>query len=289
MSIAKNHHYVSQCHLRNFFNNEDGKIYLYDKQLNNPFWKPTTKSVFSELESNTRVTNGEIDHSSLEDDLKIYEDNFPENFQIVTQFAQNPNNPPANYRDSFLELAKYGITSEARHPIIKQFMDDQIDEQIFGRILPVAAPEFKAELEQQQAIRAMTKYSNAVDYSELAEQVLELMGELCYIVYVIKTDDYFILPDRYALVIREKINEYFNPDIKEIALIAMPLSSKVFISIISKKFMNGFDTVVEFTENNRAAIFDLNKDMFDWSLKQVACENQVYLSDFIKQAHQNNG
>ncbi|GAB3721951.1 DUF4238 domain-containing protein [Spirosoma lituiforme] len=282
MSIPKNHHYVSQCHIKNFFNVEDERIYLFDKQLNNFFSKPTTKTVFSEDLSNSRVVNGMIDHTSLETDLKKYEDYFQLHFEAVKKYAEeSKSNYSSNYTSAFLELIKYGIASETRHPIIKKYMDDQIDEALFGRILPYAAPELKAELEKQQEIRSMTSYSNSIDYSEFAEEVLKRMGDLCVIVYVIKTDDYFILPDRYSLVIREKINEYFNPDVKEIAFVATPLSSKIFFVASSKKFLNGRNTAVEITENNRHVVYDINKDLYEWALKQVACEDRMYLADLV--------
>ena len=281
MSIPKNHHYVSKCHINHFFNDEKKRIYLYDKPLDNYFFKETTKTVFSEDLSNSRVVNGSIDHTSLEADLKKYEDFFHHHVEVIRQYAASHGELRHERTHSFLGLVKYGIASELRHPTMKKFMDDQIDEALFGRILPHAAPELKAALEQQQAMRTMTKYSNALDYSEFAEEVLKRMGELCFIVYVIKTDDYFILPDRYSLIIREKINEYFNPDIKEIACVAIPLTSKLFLFASSKRFLNGTNTVVDVSESNQKIIYDINKDLYEWSLKQVACENEAYLFNLI--------
>jgi hypothetical protein len=238
--------------------------------------------VFSEDFSNSRVINGQIDHASLEMDLKKYEDYFQQHFETVKKYIQNSDDlSDEKYTIAFLELIKYGIASETRHPFIKKNMDNQIDEVFFERILPYAAPELKADLEQQQKIRTLTKYSNLIEYTEFAERVLERMGELCMIVYVIKTDDYFILPDRYSLVIRERINEYFNPDIKEIAFVATPLSSKIFLTASSKKFLNGSNTVVEVTEGNRNIVYDINKDLYRWALKQVACEDKTYLSNLV--------
>ncbi len=48
MSTPKNHHYITQAHIRNFFNKEDKCIYLYDKKSKRFFTKNTSKSIFSE-------------------------------------------------------------------------------------------------------------------------------------------------------------------------------------------------------------------------------------------------
>ena len=72
MSTPINHHHVSQCHSRLFFNEQDKKIYYYDKELDKFDYKLTTKSLFSENYANTKLENDEFDHKSVEDELNQY-------------------------------------------------------------------------------------------------------------------------------------------------------------------------------------------------------------------------
>ncbi|AFL79724.1 hypothetical protein Aeqsu_0200 [Aequorivita sublithincola DSM 14238] len=69
MSIPRNHHFVSQVHINNFFNSEKGKFFIYDKLLDNHYFKTTSKSVCSEIDLNSKYDNGNLDYISLEKDL----------------------------------------------------------------------------------------------------------------------------------------------------------------------------------------------------------------------------
>lgn len=72
MSIPINHHYVSQYHVRLFFNEQEKKIYCYDKVYDKHHYKTTTKSLFSEDYANTRMSNAGMDHQELEEQLNLF-------------------------------------------------------------------------------------------------------------------------------------------------------------------------------------------------------------------------
>lgn len=283
MSIPINHHYVSQCQIRNFFNKGEGKIYLYDKILKNLFERKSTERVFSEDESNTRIRNEQIDHSSLEKDLKDnFEDNFTKNYLEIQKIISNPKDVSPAYKNALIELTKYGIAGEIRNPIKKKESDTAITNVLFNQILPHAAPKLKNELELLKAKVEKTKYINAIEYSEFTKKVYESMGEINCILYIINCDHYFILPDRASITKREKINEYFNPDIKEIAMVGIPLSSKIFLHSESKKLRKYSDRIIELKEKDISVIEQINFSLYVNAYKQVACENKDYLKNFVK-------
>ena len=283
MSIPINHHYVSQCQIRNFFNHSEEKIYLYDKILKKPFERKSTKRVFSEDESNTRITNEQIDHLSLEKDLKDnFEDDFTKHFEVISKITSNPKYVTPNLRDAIIWLTKYGIAGEIRIPAKKKESDDVIKDFLFNKLLPSAALEFKNELEELKTQIGKTKYTNTVQYSEFANQVFKSMGGINWILYVIKCDHYFLLPDRPSIAKREKINEYFNPDIKEIAMVGIPLSSKIFLHSESKKLRKFNDKIIELAEQDVSIIEKINHSLYINAQKQVACESKKYLANFIK-------
>ena len=124
MSIPRNHHYVSQIHIKQFFSKEENLIYLYDKVKCNFFSKNTTKSLFSEKDSNTRFINHKKDYCTLEEELNShFESKFPENLKIIENFISNGIlNESVN--NALLFFAKYGIIGDMRTPQYKQNIDD---------------------------------------------------------------------------------------------------------------------------------------------------------------------
>lgn len=283
MSTPINHHFVSRCQSDNFFNRIEGKIFLYDKVTRRHFSKQTTKSVFSEDDSNTRLgNNDELDRISLEKDLKDnFEDVYFQNFQVVKTIVNDQTRTPENYRDALVSLTKYGIAGELRHPDRKRSMDGVIGDALFKQIMPFAAPELKGELEELKRGLEKTKYSNQIEYSKFAEEVIRLMGGINCIVYSIKCDKVFILPDKPAITLRAKINEYFNPDIREIAMVGIPLSSKIFLHSQSVKLGPLSDSVYHLEEEFPGEVEKINYGLYMNAHKHVACESKDYLTKFL--------
>ncbi|MDD3875289.1 MAG: hypothetical protein PHT69_01575 [Bacteroidales bacterium] len=242
----------------------------------------STRRVFSEFDSNTRIHNGELDSVTLENDLKNnFEDCFNKNFEIVTQLVDNPEDANPDYKNALIELTKYGILSVIRPPIKKKEIKDILTNFLFNEILPNAAPSLKAELEEYKKVTEQTKYINEFEYSKSVKNIFKLMGNINCVVSVLRCNHFFILPDCSSICKREKINKYFNPDIKNVAMVGIPLGSKIFLHAESEKFHKFNDKVIQLTEKSLSLIEEINYYLFVNSYKQIACENKQYLIDFI--------
>lgn len=282
MSVPINHHYVSRCQSNNFFDNERKEIFVLDKESMSIKSKQTTKTLFSENDSNTK-TNDDLstDRESLEKDLKDnFEDVFINHLKIVKDLIGEPTNPPMNFRESLVSLTKFGIIGEIRNPNNKKGTDDTIGDVLFGQILPNAAPELKAQLLGLKERLSKTKYSNSILYSEFADNIFKRMGDVRCLIYSITCDKYFILPDVSSIRRREKINEYFNPEIREIAMVGIPICSKIFLHSQSVKLGDVKDSVVSIDEGFPGEIDRINFGLYDNSYRHVACENYNYLLKF---------
>lgn len=281
MSTPRNHHYVSQIHLKNFYNSLDKKIYVYDKQLKNHYSKSSTKTLFSEIDSNTRFINGKKDFHHLENDLNTnFEKDFLSNQLIIENFLQTGEfNKDTN--NALLYFAKYAVIGNLRTPQHKKSVDDMIYGSI-GKLIPMCTPKLKKELKQMFAYKEEVKYSNSINYSDIADGFLNLMGNLIFkIIVPINNDDYFIVPDCSSYVIRDKINTYFNPDIKEIAQIGFPLSSKIYIHYFSEKLFKGKAVTSSIILEDTSTINEINKNNLSVCHSKIACENEGYLRKFI--------
>ncbi|PBI91660.1 hypothetical protein BSF41_12630 [Flavobacterium sp. ACN2] len=278
MSIPLNHHFVSQVHLKNFFNDKEQKIYVYDKILDNHYYKKTTKSLFSEPKLNSKFHNGIVDHSSIEEELNYYfEKDFSKNTEVIQQFIIDK-----NYTESvniaLIYFAKYGIIGDMRTPRFKQEIDNAIKKGL-TEITHNATEELKSQIEKMFSYEKEVKYSNTGSYTELAEKIFKKMGNLIFQILIPNNaDDYFIIPDFTAGTAREKINEYFNPDIKEIAFISLPLHSKIYLRFYSEKLFKTTDipsSIILYIPSSQ--VEEINKINLDYCQDKVACENEEYL------------
>lgn len=284
MSIPKNHHFVSQCHIKNFFNDKEGKLFLYDLKLDNFFFRTTTKSVFSEANSNTTISAGILDYSSLEKELKDeFEDKFAYSYQQLIKLVMNPQSPKGVWREHLLNLVRYGAAGELRPPEYKVSMDISIQNLLFNIILPNAAEPLRQQFQQLKDDLSQVKHHNRISYAKFADRVILGMEPFFVEIIVITTNDHFLLPDRPSITSRAKINNYFNPDIQEIAIIGIPLSSKVYLNVVSKAVREGKDSVILIREQNRSLAHNINKQLLMRAYKQIACESEGYLKAFISQ------
>jgi len=282
MSIPRNHHYVSQVHLKQFFNEQENLIYVYDKQRENYFSKKTTKSLFSEKDLNTRYIDENKDFESLENDLNnFFEKDFNENLNIVNKLVES-SDMTQKANNALYYFAKYGVVGDLRTPRHKKAMDDTIWESM-SKLIPMCTPELKEELEEMFAYRKEVKYSNVLEYSEISEKILKLMGGLIFKIIIPKNEsDFFVVPDCSSITMRDKINEYFNPDIKEIAYIGIPISSKMYIHFFSEKLFKDNKPISDVVYEDTCVIDKINKASFDVCQSKIACENELYLKKFIR-------
>lgn len=281
MSIPRNHHFVSEVHQKKFFNYQSNRIYVYDKQRKNLYSKKTTKTLFSERDSNTSFNDGTKDFTKLEGDLNInFEQELSNNIQIVEDFIKN-REMNESINDALFNIARFGVIGEFRTPRNKKGMDDALWEG-FSKIMVQSTPELKKGLEEVFAFRKEVKYSNVLTYSETANSILELMGGLIFkIIIPENNDDYFVLPDCSSIRVRDKINDYFNPDIKEIAYIGVPVTSKMFIHFFSEKLFKENMPISEIIYEESQVIRKINIECMYFSQGKIACESEEYLEQFI--------
>ena len=280
MSIPLNHHYVSQCQIKKFFNTE-GKIFLYDKSKRNFYWKNSSKNIFSEKFSNSIFNNGEIDHETLEHDLKLFEDNYPSAVELISEGAKSGKISNDCYQ-SLVSITLFGISGKLRTPQRKMELDNLIED-LFGLFKEQASEEHRLEFEKTNEYKKHVSYSNLLKYSETALEIVELMGGLDFTIWYITSDDCFLLPDTSATTIRRKINTYFNPDIKEIAEVGFPLTDKIFIHARSKKLGQGKSFIAYVKTKNHQAVTDINLNLFHSSYNIVATSSESYLRNFMTQ------
>lgn len=282
MSTPKNHHFVSQIHIKNFFNNNEKKIFVYDKIKKNHYYKRTTKTLFSESNLNSRFLNGEIDHLTLEKDLNDYfEKDFAKNTKIIEEFTKH-HQLTMEVEKALGYFARYGVIGDIRTPRHKKAIDDSLYSTL-RTISENATDKLKGQIDEMFKFRDKVPYSNTLEYSKIADSILDLMGDLVFQVLIPKNkEDYFLIPDFAAATVRAKINEYFNPDVEEIAYIGIPLTSKIYLHFHSEKLFKDQekpDSKMAYCSSETVTFY--NKANLDFSQDKVACENEKYLKNFI--------
>lgn len=126
------------------------------------------------------------------------------------------------------------------------------------------------------------KYSNSLNYIEFANKVIKAMGDLVFSIEIPQNkNDYFILPDFGAATMRARINNYFNPDAKDIAYIGLPLTSKLYLHFSSSKLeILPRPPGIHYIASEQ--VYMLNKANYNYAQKTIACENLEYLQNFCQ-------
>lgn len=286
MSTPRNHH-VSICQIQNFWNSNKNNVWLYDKEMKNFFSKETPKSIFSERDSNSRMGNGNIDHLTLELELRDqFETPFTPSYKRLESFLLGIDKNNKKLNDDLNTLLRYGIAGLLRPPSKKKGTDDALKNVFFSVLYNLSSEEHKSQFDELKQTVFGSKYSNTLNYTDFVNAVLERMGEVFFEVYFIQSDDhFFLLSDKPSYGRREKINKYFNPDLEDYAKIGIPLSSKIFLHAESKKLRDNRDKVFIINESNIDFLHKLNSNIIDLADKFVACESEAYLRNFIKNVY----
>ncbi len=286
MSIPKNHHHVSQCHIRYFKNNETGKYYLYNKELDifeKP--KPSEESIFSEDYGNTRFKEGELDHKGLEDELNIkFETDFVQHADKVIEAVSNSTYEIDSLKASLQYLLRYAVISEMRHPSFKKGADDRVNDlmsKTLNHIFYLETGE-KSDFKISDFEKSKTKYSNLLDYNDIAEERLQSMGNLSIDVVVAGDNDEFILPDTGCYLKRARINNYINKNIQEIAVIGLPLTYKIFILATSVKLEGVKEGVFVVKNIPSLLVEDANRELYINGIKKVLARNKNVLEFIVE-------
>lgn len=285
MSIPKNHHYVTECHIEYFKNSETGKYFLYNKELR-IFEKPklSANSIFSEDYSNTRFRDGELDHKGLEDELNIsFETDFPKHAKKIIEFVKNQPQSTDSIEPSLRYLVRYAIIYDMRHPNFKKQIDDQHNNLMSQVINTIYYLENggKSNYKITDFVPLKTKYSNVVGYNEVADIRLELIGDLSIDIVEAEDGSNFILPDTGCYLKRARINNHLNRNIKDIAVIGLPLTDKIFILARSTKLKDVKKGI--FLSKNCPSILveDANRELYLNAIKSVLSSNKDLLSSIV--------
>lgn len=282
MSIPKNHHYISQTHISNFFNKQVAGIYLHDKERDKIFKSNGTRNIFSEKNLNTkRLPGGNVDYTSTEKELnENFEKDFNSHFQQIRKFMDS-HKLSKELSLAFSYFARYGIIGEFRTPTYKKRLDDTIFNGMKD-IMENAVDELKESFFKTFEFDDEVNYTNIGDFWELSQQILDTMGDLSFILQTPKEHgDYFILGDFVVATVRDKINEYFNPDVREIAYIGFPLSSKIYLNLYSNKWdRSPKASLIQVL--GTSAVYGINRANYYYTKKYLACEDESYLQDFVR-------
>lgn len=258
MEAPVNHHYVSQCHLKEFFNRKEGQIYLYDKQLNNHYQKSGTKRIFSEKDLNTKLFGDKIDRHTMEIELQVlFEDDFAKHLAAVIQFHDDQQAIEKAYWE-MNHLALMALVGEYRNPAYKSGLDNALDS-LKSHITGSPEPEPKL------------KYQNTRGYLDVADLLLKDMDPITFAIVSIKSNDHFILPDTSAFLARQ------NLDTGHIMQFGLPISDKLFLLGRSKRMGHYPTTLVTIPDDDSEIVFRINSDLVNYAYKTVACKDKLFL------------
>lgn len=182
------------------------------------------------------------------------------------------------------KIIALGSIGRLRHP-----EDMRHTEQvIFGTLLDV----LKDSPEQSHGLKAYlqqrSEFSNKIplDYKELSKDIHRLMGEITYSIFTAPDNEYFLLPDCTSAIQRFQLEEdsiiegetFINPA-RAIGLILMPINSKTLLAAVSTKVLpgNGHGTY----PLSKEFVQEYNKILFNSAFNEVACENKIYLEEFV--------
>lgn len=272
MSEPVLHHYVSECHIKEFYNRVQKKIYLFDKELLNFYNKPGTKRIFSENDLNTRLLGGMLDRHSLELQLRtLFEDNFAKHLEAVKNFHNDTTLIASAYEDlNYLGLM--ALVGEYRNPHYKQGIDSALNAMRDHAIsVGVTVPD--------QTTHENVKYQNVKGYMDVALLLLERMDPISFAIVSIESNDHFILPDTSGFLVRQQL------DIGPVMQFGLPISDKLFILGRSASMGKYPTTIVTISEDDSNLVFRINTDLVNYAYKTIACKDE----DFLKMTIMNVG
>ncbi len=290
MSTPRNHHYVSQVLIRKFLDS-DNNLYTYSK-VNSCFEeKILTRFDFAEKDLNSTINKfGEVDHSSVEETLnKHIETDFNKHYdKIITAITSE------NYSDintSMEYLMRMGIVGDMRTPQHQIETHNSIMG-TFRMIYEHVPDELKAQIEHFENHTAGIKNKLPIDYKEISDKVLELMGEKIYSIFNVPQTDFFFLPDCSSVVIRSQLEEdtilngevLLNPS-RPIGTIIFPVNSKLVIVAQAAKICP--QETHGIYELSSETVESYNKMFLNAARDKVICRDKDYLKQFIDR-HVNN-
>jgi hypothetical protein len=212
--------------------------------------------------------------------------NFSKHYELLLKGLKDDDHQ--NLETSVKYIVKMGIIGDMRTP--QNILETKYSifndlEKIISHFSNDLSIGFDTYLEKNSAYKNM----NSVNYNEICDKVIELMGETIYSICYAPEDNYFFLPDNSSVQIRSKretIRELPNGKtgintITPITTIIIPVNSCILIIAESSEISPKSKNTV-----NHLSIEDLilfNNLFIKHSRDKVICSNKVYLTNFINQ------
>lgn len=263
-----NHHYVSQCHIKEFFNNDRSRIYLYDKKERNHYERQGTKRIFSLDNLNNRVVGDIVDRISMEMELRVmFEENFPKHLAFIRKLLVDQSVAEEAY-EHLNFIALMALVGEYRNPNYKEGLDIALkslatEAKIRGVKIPDKYP------------HPDIPYRNIKGYLQVGNLLLTEMDPINFSIVVIESNDQFILPDTSGFLVREHL-EY-----GKVTQFGIPVSSKIFILGKSAKIKAPPSRIITIQDDDDELVFKINTDLVNFAYKTVACQNEAFLENTI--------
>lgn len=291
MSIPRNHHYVSKVLISKFIDS-DSNLYTYSKTEDSFEEKLLTRFNFAERDLNSTVNElGDIEHNSVEDTLnKHIETDFNNHYDKIMSAINTENYSDINVSMEY--LMRMGAIGDIRTPQHQIEMHSKILG-AFRMLYNQSSDELQREIERLEMKVSKVKNKLPVDYKEVSNQVLELMGEKIYSIFKIADTDYFFLPDCSSVVIRSQLEEdtiingelLLNPS-RQIGTIIFPINSKTVIVAQSAKICPQKNHGIY--ELSSETVDSYNKMFLDAARDKIVCNNKEYLKNFIRKYLRNS-
>lgn len=287
MNPPRNHHYVSRVLINKFVDNNN-KVYYFDKSLNNFGESNSTKRIFSERNLNTTLTeSGEVDYNSVEENLnKHFETDFNNNHAKFLSALENKCSE--ELIQSMQYLIRLGIIGEMRTPQNK----GHIQETWFETLsilsgLPVEG--FRNVMLKNPEITNIS----SLDYKEICDKVIELMGKTIYSVFMAPEGEYILLPDCTSAALRHQLEDdaVINGvvclnEARPISTIIFPVNSRLILIAQSAKICPQKYHGTQ--EISKELVYGYNKIFFERANQKVVCQNKNYLKTFVARYQNEN-
>jgi hypothetical protein len=263
-----NHHYVSQCHLKEFFDSDSKRIYLYDKIEKNYYNRQGIKRIFSLDNLNNRVIGDVVDRISMEMELRfMFEENFTKHLAFIKKLLVDLSVVEEAY-EHLNFIALMALVGEYRNPNYKEGLDIALkslatEVKIRGVNIPDEYP------------LPDIPYRNIKGYLHVGNLLLTEMDPINFSIVVIESNDHFILPDTSGFLVREFL-EY-----GKVTQFGIPVSSKIFILGKSAKIKAPPSRIITIQDDDDELVFKINTDLVNFAYKTVACQNKAYLENTV--------
>ena len=211
--------------------------------------------------------------------MKIFEDKFPSAVELIRKTKETKSISPECYL-ALTDIALFGIIGNLRLPAAKKSMDNLYDE-LSDNLYNHMTANLKKSFEDATEFKKYVKYSNLLSYSDTALRIYEKMGGLNFTIWHIQSDDCLLLPDCTAFTIRRKINNYYNPNIEEIAEIGIPVTDKIFVHALSKKLDKKKSYIAFVDKNHDKSVFDINYNLFHFAHNTLATSSLDFLNYIV--------